>query len=717
MKTKYLPFIFLLAACLNISFSAAAQEAEESIWPQEIVGEKTKVVIYQPQPESINGDIVQSRAAISIKLKNDPTPIFGAIWLTSYMDIDKSERKIRLVSVEVTNVRLPEAVDSVKIQRLKTFLEKEMLNSRLEMNYDRFLASIENIEVYQNTGFENKPPKIIFSTKPAILIPIDGEPKYKELEKGYEQLVNTAAFILRKKKKHYLYGGNLWFKTDDLKQGWKHVKNPATNLKILEQKYNPGQEDPMTDKPGELPEIIVSTEPTELIVTGGELKFTPIDGTQLLYVDNTESDLFMDIDLQEYYLLLSGRWFATKKLEGSWSNIKAENISKEFIKIPEESVKGEVLSSVPGSDLAREAVLDASIPQTAAIDRKKATASVTYDGEPKFESIAGTSLRYAVNTASSVFKSGALYFLCDNAVWFSSQSPKGPWVVSDVRPVDVDKIPASNPTYNVRYVYIYESTPTVVYVGYTPGYVGCYVYGPTVVYGTGFYYSGWYGAYYYPRPVTYGFSVRYSPYHGWSMGVSIGFGGPGYWYHGHGYWGPHGYRPPYYRPPYHHRPPGYRPPGYRPHNNRPGQSPGNRPTTRPSTRPATANNLYKNQKDRVRPSTRPSAGANTRPSTRPSGQDGYRPSDRSKNTRPATKPSNSSRPANNVYTDRSGNVYKKSGNDWQSRQNNQWSSPSHQPNRSTNQNLNKSYQNRQRGTQRSQSYNSSRARAGGGRRR
>ena len=71
----------------------------------------------------------------------------------------------------------------------------------------------------------------------------------------------------------------------------------------------------------------------------------------------------------------------------------------------------------------------------------------------------------------------------------------------------VEDIPVDVPVYNVKYVYVYHVTPEVVYVGYTPAYTGCYVYGTTIVYGTGYYYPGWYGRYYWARPATWGFSV------------------------------------------------------------------------------------------------------------------------------------------------------------------------------------------------------------------
>ena len=41
------------------------------------------------------------------------------------------------------------------------------------------------------------------------------------------------------------------------------------------------------------PEIIVSTEPAELIQSNGEASFSPIQGTSLLYMTNTNNDVFL----------------------------------------------------------------------------------------------------------------------------------------------------------------------------------------------------------------------------------------------------------------------------------------------------------------------------------------------------------------------------------------------------------------------------------------
>jgi hypothetical protein len=223
-----------------------------------------------------------------------------------------------------------------------------------------------------------------------------------------------------------------------------------------------------------------------------------------------------------------------------------------FAKIPPASDIGGLRSSVAGTDEAEEAMLDAAIPQTAAINRKEASLTVEYDGKPRFEKIEGTGVAYAVNTASQVLEIEEVYYAVDNGVWFKSLSAQGPWIVADDVPEEeIARIPADSPVYNVTHVHVYESTPEVVYVGYTPGYLWSFPYYGVPVYGTGWYYPPYWGGFYYPRPPTWGFHVGYNPWTGWNFGVSwssgffrmgVSWGGGwgccgGGWYGG-GYRGP-----------------------------------------------------------------------------------------------------------------------------------------------------------------------------------
>ncbi len=187
-----------------------------------------------------------------------------------------------------------------------------------------------------------------------------------------------------------------------------------------------------------------------------------------------------------------------------------------------------VKASVPGTQQAQEAVVANSIPQTAGVKIPKTKPQpVKVDGQPQMKPIEGTQLQYVVNASSPIIMvTPSAYYLCQNGVWFVGASTAGPWKVATSVPAVIYSIPPSSPVYNVTYVKIYDATPTVVYVGYTPGYQGAVLYNGVVVYGTGYYYTPWIGTVWYGPPVTYGFGVAiaYSPWTGWAYGFGYGCG-------------------------------------------------------------------------------------------------------------------------------------------------------------------------------------------------
>ncbi len=411
--------------------------------------------------------------------------------------------------------------------------------------------------------------------------------------------------------------------------------------------------------------------PTELIVTDGKPEYSPMPGGELLYVKNTESDILMEVTSQRHFVLLGGRWFASRSLEGPWKYVAADELPPSFKDIPADSDElAHLRTWVDGTEEAREAVLDAHVPQTASVKRD-ATIEITYDGKPKFEDVDETKLQYAVNTPDQVLKYGNKYYCAKEAVWYVADKPEGPWTVATEVPDEIQKIPASNPNYNVKYVHVYDVTPEVVYVGYYPGYVNSYVYGGVIVYGTGWHYRPWWGSVYYPRHSTWGFHVRWNPWMGWGFGFSystgrftfsMGFGGWGRWYRG-GFWGPRPYGRAYargYHRGWHH-----------------GARAGARAGYRAGYRTAQRQNMYRSANNRARVSNQPRATG--------------------------ARPTHTNRP-NNVVSDRSGNVHQRSQNgSWQKRAGTA----------STNtRSMDRTQQSRQRGTTRTQSYNRS---GGGGR--
>jgi hypothetical protein len=135
----------------------------------------------------------------------------------------------------------------------------------------------------------------------------------------------------------------------------------------------------------------------------------------------------------------------------------------------------DVLAAVPGTPAANDAIIMASIPQKATINRSAATLNVTYDGPPKFVPIESTTIQYAPNSPFSVLLVDGKYYCCHNAVWFEAPAPTGAWTVCDSVPKTIYTIPSTSPLYNVTYVTVYDATPTTVVTGYTAGYSGATV--------------------------------------------------------------------------------------------------------------------------------------------------------------------------------------------------------------------------------------------------
>ncbi len=155
-----------------------------------------------------------------------------------------------------------------------------------------------------------------------------------------------------------------------------------------------------------MPKVFVSNTPAELLLLTGEPRYAAVTGTGLLWVSNTESDVFRLGKTGPVYYIVAGRWFSAPDFGGPWT-FATPSLPADFKKIPLEHERSRVLASVPGTDQAAEAVLLAQIPQTARVNKKELAApEVAYQDEPKFTPIASTTVQRAVNTDKDVFLVG-----------------------------------------------------------------------------------------------------------------------------------------------------------------------------------------------------------------------------------------------------------------------------------------------------------------------
>ncbi|MGO4331620.1 carbohydrate-binding family V/XII [Cupriavidus sp. 2TAF22] len=515
-------------------------------WPRNFDAASQHIEMYQPQIEQWDGDRLSGRAAVAVGAKNG-TPTYGVVRFSAHADIDKASGLVQMRAIQVDSVDVPtnpEAAGQVR-QALLARLPPAGLTVPLDELQASYAASQE-VARASGVAVKNDAPRIVFAPVPTLLVLVDGEPAWREAGgTRYQHALNSRALLLRDSAGQlYLQAAGYWYGAAALGGPWQMIASPPQALVTAAGKAQAGAKaDPMLPadgrRPAAPPAILVATGPTELIVTDGAPKLLPVAGVSLLTVSNTDRAVFVDPASNRYYVLVSGRWFAAPGVDGPWQFVPGSALPADFARISPQDPRANVLVSVPGTPQAREAQIAATIPQTAAVARAKATLTVGFDGSPRFAPIEGTSLNYAVNAATPVIQTDAEHFYAvANGVWFTAAGPTGPWRVATEVPGAIYTIPASSPLHYVTYVRIYSVAPDTVVVGYTPGYMGVVISADgTVVYGTGYVYPAYVGSVYYGYPPTYGYGAGFAL--GAAEGFAFGFAAGAFWGAASPYWGPY----------------------------------------------------------------------------------------------------------------------------------------------------------------------------------
>ncbi len=560
--------------------AALVAESDPEPWPRVLESGAYQVKIYPYQVDDWDGRQLHAHSAIEIGEKDKEGSSYGVVDFVARTRVDKDARLV--VLDEYLGIRAKIPAQPGQEAKLLGFLQKQLNDTVRVVSLDRIETALAASQVRKESkgkvAVNNEPPEIVFAERPTLLVSVDGSPVWRKVEgTSYERLLNTRPLLLRDgSAKLYLHLFDGWLEAPGLEGPWQVAAAQPAGIEAASKKAMEGQpadllegggadqqevdeEGKPLEKPtlakGPVPDIVVATQPTDLVVTEGTPKWTPIPETRLEFVENTSGNVFRVASGSPFYVLLSGRWFAAPSLEGPWSFVPQDQLADDFRQIPDDSPKENVKASIAGTPQAKEAVIANSVPQTSEIDRQGAEFKPTIDGEPQWKKIESTSLAYVENSPTPIIRVATdQYYAVNNGVWFVAPDVTGPWIVAVEVPEEIYAIPASSPLHYVTYVRVYDSDEETVVVGYTPGYYGTVVSEKVVVYGTGYYYTPWVGSYWYGYPSTWGYScgITYTPWGGWSFtfGVGWGWGYWGGWYAPYypPYWGPYwGYYYPYYR--------------------------------------------------------------------------------------------------------------------------------------------------------------------------
>jgi hypothetical protein len=534
----------LLAGCAgqeqqSLTPPQTALPADTDPWPRTYQLPDAALAVYQPQVLSWQGNRLAFRAAAGATPEAGGNETFGVIWGNARTRVDRSTRMVSLEDITLTRSSFPTLADNGA--RYLGELEKVLPTASRTIALDRLEASLAaagDMHV-QGVGVDNRPPRIIVTDQPAILVPIAGKAVLRPVPgTGFERVINTRALILRPDagSAYYMHVYDGWLQAPAVDGPWTLATSVPTGADALAKQLRAngqvdlldgGRSAPKPSLATLVPAIFVAHGPAELIRFRGQPDLQAVSGTPLLWAINTTSDVLLDTDSSDYYVLLAGRWYRSHSLEGPWRYVASDALPASFGQIPPGSPAGVVLAAVAGTPQAREALIENTIPQTATVPLVGGPSfEAIYDGPPQLRPIQGTPLQYALNSPTPIIQvSATSYYALRSGIWFRATSPQGPWSVATSVPAAIYTIPPGSPLYYVTYVQIYGSTDEVVYEGYTPGYLGSVASSDgVVVYGTGYSYDPWVGNYWYAPPETYGLGATpvYNPAVGWAYGYGMG---------------------------------------------------------------------------------------------------------------------------------------------------------------------------------------------------
>ena len=263
----------LLIILFTTTAAFAQTKAADHGWPRKFAIGNNSVAVYQPQIEDWTGNSFAARAAVAITESSSKQPLYGVLWFTARAEIDKINRLVTLSDFKVRKISIPLAPD--KAAAVEVALQARAARQGEVISLDRLLADMAiNHATTTSASYEvkNEPPQVFFSTRPAMLVLIDGTPVFRPVkDTRVERVINTRALILRDpiSGKLYLNVMDGWLEATTLAGPWTIASQTPADLRKVNLPDANNSLAVAVMQNG-VPNIVVSTQPAELLQTQGE---------------------------------------------------------------------------------------------------------------------------------------------------------------------------------------------------------------------------------------------------------------------------------------------------------------------------------------------------------------------------------------------------------------------------------------------------------------
>ena len=178
--------ILAFVACSLAVTVGIAQEAGEGSrshtphplqFPRTIEGDAGTVVVHVPQIDSWpNFEAIEGRLALEVTPAGESAPVFGVAEFVADTDPNLELRVVAIENAEITITSFPEEDDGRR-EQLDDIVRSTVQPQTQFVPLDVMLTYIAaDAVVPPEAGLSYDPPPIFYSSTPAVLVNIDGEP-------------------------------------------------------------------------------------------------------------------------------------------------------------------------------------------------------------------------------------------------------------------------------------------------------------------------------------------------------------------------------------------------------------------------------------------------------------------------------------------------------------------------------------------------------------
>jgi hypothetical protein len=186
------------------------------------------------------------------------------------------------------------------------------------------------------------------------------------------------------------------------------------------------------------PVIFSSMKPTLLLSVEGSPAMAAVGNENLEYVVNASYPLFFSKPDSAWFLYDGLEWQRAKKSGGPWSFTSI--VPRSLVNLANDTNWSVLKGTVPAVSKP-----DKNMPRI--FYSEKVAELILFEGEPAYQKISGTKLKFATNTTSDILFDAAekqFYYLTAGR-WFRSKSLNGPWTYATPDlPADFAQIPESS---------------------------------------------------------------------------------------------------------------------------------------------------------------------------------------------------------------------------------------------------------------------------------